>query len=138
MQRVFLGVLLLAAAVGAAGCDNEVGNTPTGPPATTTDTFTGTINANGAMTHTFNVAAAGRLNATLTSVTPDPAIAVGFALGTWNAASSVCQQVVVNDNALQGLILPADASGPGALCARIYDTGKLTGALSYTITVVHP
>jgi hypothetical protein len=139
MQRAFLGVFLLTATIIAGGCDNEVDNpSPTDPPPTTTDTFSGTIGVNGAMTHTFNVAVAGRLTATLSAVTPDPAIAVGFALGTWNAASSVCAQSVANDNALQGAIVPAEASGPGTLCVRIYDTGKLTGALNYTISVDHP
>ena len=139
MQRAFAGVLLVVAALAAGGCDNEIDNpSPTDPPPTTTETFSGTINVNGAMTHAFNVVVAGRVTATLTAVTPDPAIAVGFALGTWNAASSVCAQSAANDNAVQGAIVPADASGPGALCVRIYDTGKLTGALNYTVTVVHP
>ena len=139
MQRGFWRVLLLAAIVGAGGCDNEIENLPpTEPPPTTTDTFSGTINVNGAMTHTFSVGVAGTVTATLTEVTPDPAIAVGFALGRWNASSSFCEQLIPNDNAVQGQILVGSASGPGALCARIYDTGKLTGALNYTVTVVHP
>lgn len=140
MQRAFLRAVLLGVALVAAGaCDNEIDNpSPTDPPPTTTDTFSGTIDVNGAMTHTFDVTVAGRVTATLTSVTPDPAIAVGFALGTWNAGTSVCAQTVANDNATQGAIVPADASGPGTLCARIYDTGKLTGALNYTLSVVHP
>jgi hypothetical protein len=139
MQRAFVGVLLLTAAVFVAGCDNEIDNpSPTEPPPTTTDTFSGSINVNGAMTHTFQVAVAGRVTATLTEVTPDPAIAVGFALGTWNASSSICQQAIPNDNAVQGQILSANASSGGTLCARIYDTGKLTGTLNYTISVVHP
>lgn len=139
MQRAFFGVLLLAASVAVGGCDNDVENgTPTEPPPTTTETFSGTINVNGAMTHPFNVGVAGQLTATLTAVTPDPAIALGFALGTWNQSTSVCQQVITNDNALQGVILTGEASGGGSLCVRVYDTGKVTGALNYTITVVHP
>ena len=139
MQRAFFGVLLLMAAVAAGGCDNEIDNPPaTQPPPTTTDTFSGTISVNGAMTHTFTVAVAGTVTATLTEVTPDPAIAVGFSMGRWNASSSFCEQIIPNDNAVQGQILTGNASGPGTLCARIYDTGRLTGALNYTISVVHP
>jgi len=139
MQRGFWKVLVLAAAVMAGGCDNEIDNpSPTDPPPTTTETFSGSININGAMTHTFTVTVAGTVTATLTEVTPDPAIAVGFALGRWNATSSFCEQIIPNDSALQGLVLTGSATGPGTLCARIYDTGKLTGALNYTITVVHP
>lgn len=138
MQRAFWKSLLLAAAVVAGGCDNEVGNSPTTPPATTTDTFTGSINVNGAMTHTFAVVVAGTVTATLTAVSPDATVATGFGLGTWNATSSTCQQVLANDAAIAGQILTGNASGPGTLCARIYDSGKLTEPLSYTLTVVHP
>jgi hypothetical protein len=139
MQRAFLRTLFLVAAVAVAGCDNDVENqTPTEPPPTTIETFEGTIGINGAMTHTFNVGVAGTVTATLAEVSPDPAIAVGFALGTWNATSSVCQLVIPNDNALQGQILTGSASGAGTLCARVYDTGKLTAAIEYTISVEHP
>ncbi|HJR60509.1 MAG TPA: hypothetical protein VJ813_13955 [Vicinamibacterales bacterium] len=139
MQRAFWTSLLLAAAVVVGGCDNDVGNTPTEPAPTTTDTFTGTININGAMTHTFPIVAAGTVTATLTEVTPDATVAVGFALGTWNASASTCQQVIPNDAALQGLILTGNVAGAGTLCVRLYDPGsKLTGPVGYTVTVVHP
>jgi hypothetical protein len=139
MQRAFLRTFLLAAAVAFAGCDNDLENpTPTDPPPTTTETFQGTINANGAMTHTFNISVSGTVQATLTEVTPDPAIVVGFALGTWNASSAICQVLIPNDNAVQGAILTGNATGAGTLCARIYDTGRLTGAINYTISVTHP
>ena len=139
MQRAFLRAVMLAAAVAVAGCDNDVENqTPTQPPPTTTETFQGSVNVNGAATHTFDVAVAGAVTATLTEVTPDPAIAIGFALGTWNASSSICQQVIPNDAALQGQILTGSASGRGTLCVRLFDNGKLTGALSYTVSVTHP
>jgi hypothetical protein len=139
MQRAFWTSLLLAAAIVAGGCDNDVGTTPTEPPPTTTDTFTGTLNVNGAATHTFPIAAAGTVTATLTEVTPDNTVAVGFALGTWNASASTCQQVIPKDDALQGQILTGNVSGVGTLCVRLYDPGsKLTGPVAYTVTVVHP
>ena len=139
MQRVFLRTLVLAALVAAAGCDNELENgSPTEPAPTTTDTFTGSINVNGAMSHPFSVVAAGRVTATLTEVAPNNTVTVGFALGRWNASSSFCEQIIPKDDAVQGQILAGDAAGVGTLCARIYDTGKLTEPINYTITVVHP
>jgi len=139
MQRAFWGVLVLAATMAVGGCDNDLDpTTPTEPAPTTTETFTGTINVNGAAVHTVNIAAAGTVTATLTEVAPDPAIAVGFALGTWNATTSVCQQIIPNDSAIQGQILTGNVSGPGQLCARIYDTGKLTATINYSISVTHP
>jgi hypothetical protein len=124
--------------VAAAGCDNDVDTTtPTGPAPTITETFSGTIVVNGAATHTFTIAAAGLVSATLTEITPDATVLIGMALGTWNGAN--CQIVLPKDDAIQGFVLTGQVSGPGALCARIYDpASRLTEALNYTITVVHP
>lgn len=138
MYRKFLATMLLAGALGAAGCDNTVedATTPAPPAPTTTDTFTGTINVNGAQTHTFNVAASGTITAALTEVLPDATIAVGLLLGTWNGTS--CSTVIANDNTIQGNAIVGVASGIGTLCARIHDVGKLTAPLEYKLTVVHP
>ncbi|HEY0875113.1 MAG TPA: hypothetical protein VGD94_16685 [Vicinamibacterales bacterium] len=139
MQRAFLRALMLAAAVAVAGCDNDVEDrSPTEPPPTVTETFEGTITPNGAMTHTFNVSVGGTVTATLLQSTPDPGTVLGFAIGTWNPTTSTCQTVISNDNAAQGTILTGAASRNGTLCARIYDTGRLTAAVSYTISVTHP
>jgi hypothetical protein len=129
---------MLAAAVVVAGCDNDVDDgSPTDPPPTVTETFEGSINTNGAMTHTFSVSVGGTVEARLVGLTPDPGTAVGFSLGTWNASSSLCQVTLSNDNAVQGAILTGTASRAGTLCTRIYDTGRLTSTLSYTISVTH-
>lgn len=137
MRRTCYGTMLLAAALVVAGCDNDIENrTPTEPAPTTTDTFTGTINVNGAATHTFATVAAGLVTATLQTVTPDPAIQVGLGLGTWNGTN--CQITLPKDDAVQGNAVIGQVSGAGTLCARIYDVGKMTEALTYTLTVVHP
>lgn len=138
MHRKFLAIMLLAGALVTAGCDNEVENAtgPAPPNPTTTDTFTGSINVNGAQTHTFPVVASGSVTLTLSEVLPDPAIAVGLTLGTWNGIS--CASVIANDNAIQGNAVIGGVTGAGTLCARIHDVGKLTESLDYRLTVVHP
>jgi len=139
MQRAFWKSLVLAAVVMAAGCDNDVGNTPTEPPPTVIDTFTGTITVNGAMTHTFDLAAAGTVTATLTQITPDSTVLVGFALGTWNPSTLSCTLTIVKDDAVQGQVHIGSASGFGTLCVRIYDpASRLTEPVEYTVTVEHP
>ena len=138
MHRKFLAIMLLTGALVTAGCDNEVENAtgPAPPNPTTTDTFTGTINVNGAQTHTFPVIASGPVTLTLAEVLPDPAIAVGLTLGTWNGTA--CASVIANDNAIQGNAVIGGVTGAGTLCARIHDVGKLTASLDYRLTVVHP
>jgi hypothetical protein len=137
MRRISHAAVALTAALCLAGCDNELEDLPTIPdPVTVTDEFTGTINVNGAATHTFVVVQSGATTATLTEVLPDPAIGVGFTMGTWNG--TVCQTVLSNDNAIQGNALVGTSTGAGTLCVRIHDNGKLTEPLTYKLTVVHP
>lgn len=139
MRRSFGSALLvvLVAAFAAAGCDDDTPPRTLPPdPELVTETFSGSINQNGAVTHPFLATQAGAVRATLTSVEPDATIAVGLTLGTWNGA--VCQAVLSNDNAFQGAVINGTASVTSQLCVRIQDVGKLVGTLNYTITVLHP
>jgi len=133
---LFIG--LAAMMVAAAGCDSGSQNpiTPTPPVIPVTDTFTGSINVNGAMTFTFAAAGAGSLSATLTSLTPDTTVQVGFLMGVWNGTT--CQATLANDASFQGTVILGQVNGIGTLCARIFDVGKLTDSTSFEITVVHP
>lgn len=137
MRRTVSGMLVIAAMF-AAGCDNTVenGTTPTAPAPTVSEIFTGNLNVNGGATHTFAVSATGSVTATLTEVTPDNTLRAGFSLGTWNGQS--CQAVIAKDDALQGNALIGSAAGAGFLCVRVYDVGKFTDSIGYTLTVVHP
>lgn len=139
MLRKFSATLLLTAAVVAAGCDNDIENAPgpTEPNPTVTDTFTGTINTNGATTHQFVVLASGDVTARLVEITPDPAVKVGFVLGTWSGTN--CQATIFKDEAAQGEALIGRVTGQGILCVRVHDpNGKLTAPLNYSLTVQHP
>jgi hypothetical protein len=128
--------LLLLAMLAAIACDSTTTTTtPTTPGTTTTETFSGSISMNGAITHQFAASARGNVSATLTSVGPDDAI-IGFSLGTWNGNS--CQVLIVNDAAAQGANVIGTVSGVGNLCVRVYDVGKLIGSATYTVDVTHP
>ena len=61
MDRKLYRAVVLALALFAAGCDNDVENAtgPIAPAPTTTENFEGTINVNGASTHPFATVAAG-------------------------------------------------------------------------------
>jgi uncharacterized membrane protein len=134
---VVLGFLLAATLV-ASGCDNGPDTAPT-PPTTTpvTETFTGTVNLNGAVTHAFNATAAGAVTATITAVTPSEGTVLGFQLGTWNTVT--CSIVLSNDLATVGSVLTANSQSAASLCVRLHDpNGALTTSpVQYTVTVVH-
>jgi hypothetical protein len=139
LRSTFLPLLLLVPLLGA-GCGDDDITTPTmpseTPPANVTDTFTGSINRNGAATHLFVALRAGSVQATLTTVSPDPAVVLGLSLGTWNG--SACAIVLANDRAAQGASILGSATATGNLCVRIYDVGNVTDTVSYEVTVVHP
>jgi hypothetical protein len=135
MSRFKLAVMLTTA-LSAAGCGNST-TSPTATPTTTsvTDTFSGTLNRNGASSFAFSVSAAGTVYATLTSVA-DASTNVGLSLGAWNGTA--CSIILSNDAAVQGTTVAGAVTGIGTLCARVYDVGKVVDPLDYQITVVHP
>src|SRR5439155_14490665 len=91
-------IVILIVILPAAACSDNTTTTPTPTtPATTTDTFSDTLNQNGAHSHPFVVVAAGSITATLTTVAPDSTVVMGFSLGTWNGTA--CQIVIANDKA---------------------------------------
>jgi hypothetical protein len=146
MRRLIPGILLLAVMAGAAGCNNNTTTTPTTPTtpstpgSTTTETFTGTLNMNGGVSYPFTAGAGGTVTATLTSVGPDSTVAIGLLIGAWTGSACQASSSIANDSATQGAIVTGTVTAAAALCARVYDTGKVTAAqpVSFTVTIVHP
>jgi hypothetical protein len=134
--RLPLGAALLATTLTACESSPTPPSDPTPTPAPTTETFSGSVSPNGAVTFPFTVASAGTVTASLTTVQPDATVALGLSLGTWNG--TLCQIVLANDNALVGTVVTGAVSSLDSLCVRVYDTGKVTGTMTYTVTVVHP
>jgi hypothetical protein len=121
-----------------AGCDSD--EIPTSPdPPTVTETFSGSLNVNGATTHTFTTQAAGTVTATLTALEPAGSATVGFSVGTWNALSNACQAVwAIDAAAVSAAFTGRTQTGGTNLCVRMYDPGRITETISYTVEVVHP
>jgi len=120
------------------GCDNGPATAPTPTPGpTVTDTFSGTVNLNGAVTHSFTAQGAGAVTATITAVDPSGSL-LGFQLGT--SFGTVCTAVKSNDIATASSVLTANAQSAANLCVKLHDpNGVLTaGPVTYTVTVVHP
>ena len=139
MLRAWTTRLLLVVLIGgaAAGCDDEPPTSPNTPSAPVTETFTGTIAQNGAQTHQFSTVSSGTVTATLKTLAPDNALAVGFSLGNWNGTA--CQIVLANDAATGGAVLTGTVSAAGSLCLRLHDVGNITNTpAAYTVEVVHP
>jgi hypothetical protein len=132
-----LRFLAVALALGAVACGSNTPTTPTPTtPVTVTDTFAGTLTANGAASYTFTTATSGQVTATLATLSPDATLIVGLALGTWNGNS--CQIVLSKDSATQLSFLIGQASQASTFCVRIYDVGNVTDPSTYELQVNHP
>ena len=139
MDRAFYGRMLLIAVMAgaAAACGSSTPTTPTTTtPNTLTDTFSGNLTQNGAVTNSFATKASGSVQATLSTLAPDSSVVIGMSVGTWNG--SACTIVIANDAATQGTTVSGSASSAGNFCVRVYDVGKLTQTIQYTVTVTHP
>lgn len=131
--------LALTLAAGVAACDDPG---PTAPVVevpvveNVTETFSGNLGRNGAVTFPFAVSAAGAATASLAAVGPDNTVAVGLTMGTWNGVQ--CAAVISNDNALEFATITGSAGSAGTLCLRIHDVGRLSTTITFTLTVTHP
>lgn len=139
MYRCALHTLMLGALLSTVACGDDAplptSSDPT-PRPTITETFSGTLNRNGAATHTFLAEASGTVIATLTTLSPESATAIGLSLGTWNGTA--CQLVIANTDAAEGAVLLGTASSAGNLCLFVQDVGKFADTASYEVSVVHP
>ena len=132
----FVFVLPLLAAI--AGCSGTINDIPTTPdPVIVTETFSGSLNINGAATHFVFLGATGTVTATLTSLGENAPSKIGFSMGT--LAGTTCTTVLFNDAAVVTSILSGSVTTlAGSLCVRVYDVGALTETIPYTLTVSHP
>ena len=141
MVSSFCGRLVVIAglAAGAASCGSSTPATPTTPttPSTVKDTFSGGLDRNGGVTHSFTAAAAGSVSVTLTALAPDETVKIGLGLGTWNGAA--CTIVIVNESATKGTAVSGSVNSPGNFCVWLHDAaGLLADRTTYTVEVTHP
>jgi hypothetical protein len=134
MIRGSIRGLGLALVLFAVGCGDD-STTPTTPdPVAVTETFAGTLTPNDAESHPFS-SQRGTVTATLTNLSPDNTLTIGFSLGTWNGLN--CAVVLSNDKAIQGTSIVGSVNGTGNLCVRMYDVGTISQPVTYEVSVVH-
>jgi hypothetical protein len=138
MKSIILRAFVLPFAAVVFGCSGEIDNLPTTPdPVIVTETFTGTLSVNGAVTHNVFTGATGTISATLTSLGDNPPERVGFSMGT--LAGATCSVVLHNDSAVvSSNLIGTVTTLAGSICVRVHDVGSLREPVSYTFTVTHP
>jgi hypothetical protein len=137
LMRYFVTPLMLLAAMTLAGCssDDDLPENPTQPtPVQLTESFSETLNVNGARTHTFVVQRAGTVTAQLKAVSIEGAT-IGISLGAYNG--SACAFHISKTDAVLNSTLTGTANSTGDYCVWVNDVGKLADSLVYTIEVTH-
>jgi hypothetical protein len=135
-----------ALALVAAACGSS--STPASPTITAptvTETFSGSLDQAGSRVNTFNVGAAGEVDATFASETVTvngtaiaSSIALGIVLGNWDGTN--CNPALENDNFKPGTVLSGLTTTTGTFCVSVFDVGNITpgSPATYTVTVAHP
>jgi hypothetical protein len=127
-----VAVTLLA----SCGGGSTTSPTPTATPTPVTETFNGTLDPAGSTVFPFTVAAQSTLTATLTTLSPQTTITVGFGIG--QPASGVCTLISggYTETAKVGQVLSGTIV-PGSYCVVVYDIGNVQVTNDFVITVVH-
>lgn len=135
----FSAVLLVAAAVAAAGCGGI-----TDPSQNQIETFTGTIAVGGqGSPHGFSASKTGEIQVKITQLTPSTSNTFVGVLWTGRNSSGTCSGTVgavFGQNNFAQVGLPAISTQilSGGYCLILYDVGSFQASESYTVTVSHP
>jgi hypothetical protein len=141
MYRPFVSrVLLLTSLVlPLAACSDNTTTPPTTPtpPEITEPLWNGTLTVNGAVTTNFRVTDIGTVTAILQDLQPNnnATLSIGLDLGTWSGTS--CTIKIANANVGIGGGVVGFANGAGELCGRIYDAGRLTEPVTFSVKITH-
>jgi len=137
VRMVFGVVACVAAILAAAGCGLLESSTSPTPTENPTETFSGTLAPQGTSMFTFTVTQAGSVSVTLTSLSSPSTAGVGLAIGT-PSGTTTCTASSSTPNAVAGSAPQITVAGiPGPYCVKLYDTGSLTAAATFTIHVTH-
>lgn len=133
------GALAIVVAVISGACN--LFNNPDSPssttPATSTETFGGTI-AQGSLRPTFTVTVAQTGTVSVTLATMSPSVAMGLGIGTPSGTTG-CTLTSSNTSVLPGSAPQLTVTEPaGSYCVSLYDVGNLTSTATFTVTVSHP
>ncbi|MGH9145198.1 MAG: hypothetical protein ACRD1Q_00705 [Vicinamibacterales bacterium] len=128
-------ICMMALLIGMTACEQYTEPTPVERESVT---FDGRLERAGVFVGTFPVKNAGAVRVLLNSlVGADTNITAvgGLAVGTWNG--STCSLVVKNENATFSTVVSGSAV-VGDYCVQLYDVGKFSEAVNYSMEVQHP
>jgi hypothetical protein len=138
MKHLLVIALLAAVLSSACGDDSTTSTAPTpvrGSPVT--ESFQSNLTPQGSVWRLIDAIQTGTMTATL-SATDQPSIVVGMGIGLRNATSTACllnKEVITTAGSAPQLSATVDR---GNYCVKLFDTGTLTTAMTFTITLTYP
>ena len=130
----------LAVAIAVVGSNACGANTPTEPAPVyelKESVFTGTVEIAGKLPFMFTVVNPGTIRVSITALAPTSTIAMGVALGFWDAAATTCVEELSTNAATLNVALTATPSAPGDYCVAIYDSGNVQVPTEFTMRVTY-
>ncbi len=127
----WLALGLIGTALSVA-CGSNTNSTTSG---STTETFTGTVDAGSNWFQTVEVVGNGEMDVQLVTLSPQTTITVGLGIG--QVVSGQCALVSYVDDARASSIVSALVA-PGAYCVTVVDVGNIQGSDVATVLVAHP
>ncbi len=126
-------------AAASCGDDSSSPSSPTSTPAEArvTERFIGTMPAGGSRFYSFSVPTYGTVNLVLNAISGiDGQVEVGLGIGVPNGFECTTSSTI---NAVPGTAPQLTGPYPaGIYCARVYDLGTLSGAMTFDVTIGHP
>jgi hypothetical protein len=119
-----------------ASCGGGSTTTPTTTATPVTETFNGTLGAGGVTSFPFTVTTQSAITATLTSLSPQTSITVGFGIGQPSGGTCVLITGAYSETAKVSQVLSGTIV-PGSYCVVVYDIGNVQAPNDFVITVVH-
>jgi hypothetical protein len=139
LRLVSACAVAVVAAVAALACSNSTSSPTTASPATTTETFSGTITHGGSGINSFAVSTTGPITISLTAVSPLTTMSLGVGIGAWDG-TTCGTSMSANTDARSGATALTGTANAGNYCVRVYDSGNVPAdwSVGYTVEVVHP
>ena len=126
--------------LGSIACGAKTPTEPT-PPAPVfehkTETFAGSVATGGSKAFPFTVVNPGTIQVGITALAPTSTLVMGLSLGYWEAATLTCVEQQTTELATINVFFAATPSSPGEYCVGIFDTGNVTVASDFTLSVTH-
>jgi hypothetical protein len=128
-----------AFALFAAMCVGCSENTVVPSPASSQvgDTFSGSVSVGGSDSHAFKTSS-GNVSVVLTAAGPPDTIAMGVGIGVQDGSTCTLIAGASTTTSAGPTAQLSGAVSQGTFCVQVYDVGRATAPISYSVSVIHP